>query len=180
MPQMYCFRYKGVINMRYAYIMPNDFIDGEGVCVSLWVQGCPHRCTGCHNSEQWNFEDGKLYTDKVKNYIIEAITKNDIMRNFSILGGEPLCEENIVEVANIILAVRHKFPNIKIFLWTGYTLEELITRYDKTTDAILYNIDYLIDGRFELDKRDITLKLRGSSNQHIYHNNSDRVLELIE
>lgn len=166
--------------MRYAYIMPNDFIDGEGVCVSLWVQGCPHKCTDCHNPETWNFEDGEPYTDKVKNYIIEAITKNGIMRNFSVLGGEPLCEENIVEAANIILTVRHKFPNIKIFLWTGYTIEELLKRHDRATNIILHTIDYLIDGRFELDKRNITLKLRGSSNQHIYYINSDKALELIE
>lgn len=163
--------------MKYATIKLNDIVDGEGVCVSLWVQGCPHRCEGCHNPETWNFDSGKEFTETTKEYIINSIFKNDIQRNFSVLGGEPLCEENALEVSKLIVDIRTRFNNIKIFVWTGYTLQELQEINSSAINMILSNIDYLIDGRFELDKRDLTLKLRGSSNQHIYKRiNNDLVL----
>lgn len=154
--------------MKYANIKLNDIVDGDGICVSLWVQGCPHRCEGCHNQETWNFECGQDYTEKTLNYILDSISANEVQRNFSVLGGEPLCPENIKEVHATISAVKKKYPNIRIYLWTGYLLEELESRYDIITDSILWEIDYLIDGLFVLDKRDITLRLRGSSNQRIF------------
>lgn len=84
------------------------------------------------------------------------------------MGGEPLCSENIFLVDMIILEVKKLYPDIKIYLWTGYTYEELLERLDEPKiEKILDNIDYLIDGRFEIEKRDITLPLRGSSNQRI-------------
>lgn len=84
------------------------------------------------------------------------------------MGGEPLCPENIFLVDMIILEVKKLYPDIKIYLWTGYTYEELLERLDEPKiEKILDNIDYLIDGRFEIEKRDITLPMRGSSNQRI-------------
>lgn len=110
---------------RYAGLITNDFANGEGVCVSFFVQGCPHRCPGCHNPETWNFDGGLELPPDIRGQIIKAICANDIQRNFSVLGGEPLCEENLAEVEKIISGVRAAFPLIKIFLWTGYTIEEL-------------------------------------------------------
>ena len=166
--------------MKYAYIMPNDFIDGDGVCVSLWVQGCPHKCEGCHNPETWTFDNGQEYTAETQEYLENALTANGVMRNFSVLGGEPLCKENAAEVSKIITDIRTKFNNIKIFVWTGYTLQELKDMRSFPIDLILSNIDYLIDGKFEICKRDITLKLRGSSNQHIYRRVIGTNFELID
>ena len=154
--------------MRYADIKLNDVVDGDGVCVSLWVQGCPHRCVGCHNSETWDFDKGYEYTEETSNYILKSISLNNIDRNFSILGGEPLCEQNINGVLDIIKKVRKMYPGIAIYLWTGYTLEELQHRQGTVIDSILLNIDYLIEGRFIRSKRNITLRLRGSSNQRIF------------
>ena len=153
--------------MKYAGIIENDFSDGEGVCVSLWTQGCPHRCPGCHNPETWDFDGGYEVPDNIRGEIVKAISANGITRNFSILGGEPLCEENLNFVLNIITSVRTAYPHIKIYIWTGYTYRELIEKNDKRILEILKNADILIDGEYEQDKRDITLPLRGSSNQNI-------------
>lgn len=85
------------------------------------------------------------------------------------MGGEPLCEENIFLVSLIVLSVREAFPNIKIYIWTGYIYEELEARsqLEPKIKTILDNIDYLIDGPFILEERDITLAMRGSRNQRI-------------
>lgn len=157
--------------MKIATLNKNDFINGEGVSVSLWMQGCPHHCKGCHNPEQWNFDGGnEIDINKLLQEIFAAIDANGIQRNFSILGGEPLAPQNVEDTYYILKQVKQKFPSIKTFVWTGYVLEELKTMYQ---EHILDDIDVLIDGRFELDKRDITLKLRGSSNQRILLKGTD-------
>lgn len=150
--------------MNYAKIIKNDITNGDGVCVSFWVQGCEIRCPGCHNSSIWGFNGGKPYTNSTVQEIIEAISTNGIIRNFSVLGGEPLAEHNIPMTLDIITKVREAYPNIKIYLWTGYELEKVI---NKNTIPILKQIDFLIDGPYIEAQRDITLHLRGSKNQKI-------------
>lgn len=163
-----------VLIVRYAGLNKNDFINGEGVSVSLWVQGCPHHCPGCHNSEQWNFEGGKYINNQLLiEEIFTALTENGIQRNFSVLGGEPLAPQNINDTWEILWHVKRKFPNIKTYVWTGYTLEELYKLYESSKETLLENVDVLIDGRFELKQRDVTLKLRGSSNQRILYKGVD-------
>lgn len=160
-----------VLNVKFAAINKNDFINGEGVCVSLWVQGCPHHCKGCHNPEQWDFNGGnEIDIDILINEILIAIEANGIQRNFSILGGEPMAQRNISNTLYILEQIKKHFPNIKTYVWTGYTIEELLSLYNK---EILQNIDILIDGRFILEERDITLKLRGSKNQRILYKGTD-------
>lgn len=160
-----------VLNVKFAAINKNDFINGEGVCVSLWVQGCPHHCKGCHNPKQWDFNGGQYKdNDILVEEIIDAITANGIQRNFSVLGGEPFAPQNMPDVYEIIFKVKQKFPNIKVYVWSGYTLEELQEMY---LPKLLDNVDVLIDGRFILAERDITLKLRGSKNQRILYKGTD-------
>lgn len=159
-----------VLTVRYADLNKNDFINGEGISVSLWVQGCPHHCKGCHNPEQWNFEGGKYINNQLLiEEIFAALTENGIQRNFSVLGGEPLAPQNINDTWEILWHVKRKFPDIKTYVWTGYTLEELYKLYESSKETLLENVDVLIDGRFELKQRDVTLKLRGSSNQRILY-----------
>ncbi len=158
---------------RYAGLITNDFANGTGVCVSFWTQGCPHRCPGCHNPETWDFDGGKELPTDIKGQIIKAICANGIIRNFSILGGEPLCPQNLEEVDNIITSVRTAFPHIKIFIWTGYTLEELQKIKNFHIINILSQIDVLIDGLYKEDEKDITLELRGSKNQRILYRGID-------
>lgn len=162
--------------MRYAGLMENDFSDGEGVCVSLWTQGCPHLCPGCHNPQTWDFQGGYEVPEDIRGKIVKAISANGITRNFSILGGEPLCEQNLDFVLNIVQAVRIAYPNIKIYIWSGYTFKELIAKKDNRINEILKQCNYLIDGKYEQDKRDITLPLRGSTNQNIIELDKQKIL----
>lgn len=156
------------MNTQYAGFMPNDFVNGIGVSVSYWAQGCPHQCPGCHNPETWDFNGGKPLPANIIEQLKEAITANGIQRNFSVLGGEPLAEENKETVNQIIQAIKESFPDITICLWTGYTREELQNMNDPTISSILSNINALIDGRYEQDQRDVSLMLRGSRNQKIH------------
>lgn len=158
--------------MRYAGLVENDVVNGEGVSVSLFMQGCPHHCLGCHNPESWSFTQGiEISYEDLEQKVINAISANGIQRNFSVLGGEPLCPENITNTKKIMETIKAIYPTIKIYVWSGYTLKELKEMYD--IKDILKNVDVLIEGRFELDKRDITLKLRGSSNQRILYKGLD-------
>lgn len=154
--------------MKYAGLKINDCVDGDGIVVSFWTQGCPHRCPGCHNPETWDFNEGMELPNDIKGQIIKAISANGIMRNFSVLGGEPLCDENKELVDEIVTAVRITYPDIKIYLWTGYEYDTLIEKCDDNINHILNQIDILIDGPFVLAERDLTLELRGSHNQKIH------------
>ena len=158
---------------RYAGLITNDFANGTGTCVSFWTQGCPHHCPGCQNPETWNFQGGKEVPTNIRDQIIKAICANGITRNFSVLGGEPLCDENLNEVDKIITGVRAAYPQIKIFVWTGYILEELKKKKNDKINHILSQIDVLIDGPFIQAERDITLELRGSKNQRILYRGVD-------
>lgn len=162
-------------NTRYAKIKFNDIVDGEGICVSFWTQGCPFRCPGCHNPDTWDFNGGVEIPSDIKGQIIKALSANGVQRNFSVLGGEPLCEENLDLVHSLIMAVRIAYPEIKIFVWSGFVIETLKKRAEtneKLAD-ILKNIDVLIDGPFIQEERNITLKLRGSSNQRVLYRGQD-------
>ena len=153
--------------MRYAGIIKNDIAAGEGVNVSFFVQGCPIHCPGCHNPQTWDFKGGKEFTMDTLNEILQSIGENEIQRNFSVMGGEPLCKENLFLVNLVISNVLEKYPDIKIYVWTGYTYEELLSRNDEVLNKLLDKIDYLIDGPFVETERDITLAMRGSRNQRI-------------
>ena len=149
--------------MRFSKIKDNDIANGEGIVMSLWTQGCPHHCKGCFNLETWDFDSGKEFKEEDKEYILQNIDKNNIKRNLSILGGEPLCNQNIQGVISLCKAFKEKYPEKIIYVWTGYVLEE----FDDTQKKILDYIDVLIDGKFEIDNKDLSLKLRGSTNQRI-------------
>lgn len=155
--------------MRYADLKKNDIVNGDNVCVSFWTQGCPHRCCQCHNPETWAFEGGKEFTADTLQEIINAISANAIQRNFSVLGGEPLCEENLFLTNLVISEVRKYYPDITIYLWTGYIYEDLLEDSNPYLRNILNNINVLIDGPFIQEQRDITLRLRGSKNQRIIY-----------
>lgn len=150
--------------MKYAKIRKMDISNGEGVRVSLFVQGCSFHCKNCFNQETWDFNDGKEFTTAEIQKIIELADK-DYIAGLSILGGEPLHNNNVDEVFHIVATFKEKFPNKDIWLWTGFKFEDAIK--DSKRKFILRNIDVLIDGQFEEDKKDLTLKWRGSSNQRV-------------
>lgn len=164
--------------MKYADLKLNDSANGPGVNVSFWVQGCPHRCKGCHNPETWNFEEGKEFTNKTLSCLISGLTANNVYRNLSILGGEPLCLENLSLVDLIVSTVKQKLPKTKIYLWTGYTYEQLLKKEEPLLQKILKDIDLLIDGPFIQEQRDITLPLRGSKNQRIWNLKTKEIVKM--
>ena len=154
--------------MRYIKIKDNDIANGDGIVMSLWTQGCPHHCKGCFNKETWDYNGGKEFTDIDRDYIFENID-NNVKRNLSILGGEPLCPENVEGVIKLCKEFKSIYPEKLIYVWTGYVLEN----FDEVQKEILNYIDVLIDGKFEESLKDITLKLRGSSNQRIIYINKE-------
>ena len=155
--------------MRYANVLWNDIVAGDGLCVSFYVQGCPHRCPGCHNPETWDFEGGQEFPASLLEDLIRGLHAQGINRPLWILGGEPLCPENVFLTTLIVRTVRDKSPDTKIYVWTGYTKEELEKHSNSPhLSYVLDNINVLVDGPYEQDKRDITLKMRGSSNQRVF------------
>lgn len=153
--------------MKYAGINYNDMCAAPGVSVTLFTQGCPHHCEGCHNPETWDFDGGKEFTLDVLRKIVDGLAHNGVKRNFCIMGGEPLCEQNTLLTLMTIQYVKQRLPEIKIYLWTGYYYEQLLKSSDPKIPLILKEIDVLVDGPFIKSLKDITLKMRGSSNQNI-------------
>lgn len=158
--------------MRYAGIIKNDFSAAPGTSVTFFTQGCPHRCEGCHNPETWDFEGGEEVTHDTILEVIEAITANGLHRNLCIMGGEPLCPENQFLTNLIINSVKEKLPDTKIYLWTGYCLKDLDMNNNRVK-SILEQVDCLIDGPYDKTKRDVSLFMRGSSNQRILYKGTD-------
>lgn len=153
--------------MRYAGLNPNDISAAPGVSVSFFIQGCPHHCKGCHNPETWDFDGGKEFTWDTMNEILDSITANGITRSLAIMGGEPLCEHNAFLTLLVCKTVKEKIPKAPIYIWSGYTYEHLKHIGDPHVRGILEIADYLIDGPYIQELRDVTLPMRGSSNQNI-------------
>lgn len=153
--------------MRYASINFNDITAAPGLCVTVFLQGCPHHCPGCHNPTTWDFNGGEEFTAETMTTIIEGLNAQNIQRNLCIMGGEPLAPQNTFLTNMIINEVKLRYPDIKIYVWTGYTYEEIQLLCDSHVKHILEQADYLIDGRYIEELRDITLEMRGSSNQRI-------------
>lgn len=156
--------------MYYGAIKNCDIANGLGVRVSLFVSGCRNGCKDCFQPETWNFSYGKPFTEDTEKQIIEMLTPPYIS-GLTVLGGEPFEPENQRELLPFLKRVRAKFPNKNIWIYTGFTFEELsdpaCRACTEEINEILSLIDTLVDGRFERDKKDITLKFRGSKNQRV-------------
>lgn len=156
--------------MKYAGVIYDDTAAAPGLSLSFYTQGCPIHCPGCHNQDMWNFEGGVEFTSEVRDRIIERLNANGVLRNLCIMGGEPLCPQNAHMTELLCGFARIEYPDIKIYVWTGYTLEELCEREqsEKSIHNILECLDVLVANPFDISERDVTLELRGSSNQEIY------------
>ncbi len=177
--------------MRIAQIRKMDISNGEGIGVSLFTQSCPFHCPGCHNMSTWAANGGEEYTQETKEKILELVKQPYISR-FSILGGEPLLPQNVSPLSDLVEEIKEIRPDIQIWLWTGTDFETLLDYHynyyhygereedDKEFVALgwtkanighlsglLDDVDYLIDGRFIQEKKDLTLKWRGSYNQRV-------------
>lgn len=161
--------------MNYIKISKYDTSNGIGIGVILWVSGCRCGCKNCHNPQTWDFTAGQPFTESTMNELKIALNKPYISR-LTLSGGHPLEPENLNDVYTIISSIRKEYPNKSIWLYTGYTWEEILKK-DKQYEELEINAispldtvkmcDVLVDGQYEDGKRDITLDWRGSSNQRV-------------
>ena len=174
---------RSVIEIRYAQIRSLDLSNGEGVGVALFVQGCHFHCLNCFNQETWDFNGGKEWTEEAKEKFLKLVDRPYIKR-ISILGGEPLAEENLNDVLDLVNEIRLSCLGKSIWLYTGYTYEGIFDQqfpvanipYSNRLDdmytfskrkKIISQCKILVDGQYIETQRDITLPYRGSSNQRL-------------
>ena len=156
--------------MKYAAIKKCDVANGPGVRVSVFVSGCNHHCKGCFNEKAWDFNYGNDFSDETIDGIIKDLDK-EYITGLSLLGGEPLERENQKGLVKLVKKVKEKLPNKTIWCYTGFDYEKdvmgrMYEQWPETKDLI-NNIDVLVDGKFEMEKRNLNLQFRGSENQRL-------------
>ena len=147
--------------MNYAKIQKMDIANGLGIRTVIYLSGCRFHCHNCQNNELWDFKYGKIFDNNAKIELFKALS-NEHIKGLSILGGEPLQQGK--DLFYLIKEVKENFPDKDIWLWTGYYLSDL---NDEQKD-IVNLCNYVVDGCYEEDKRDLSLNFRGSSNQTIW------------
>ena len=152
--------------MNYHNITKDDFLNGDGVRVVLWVSGCEHHCPECQNQETWDKDSGITFDEEAKEEIMAELSK-DYVSGITFSGGDPLAPYNCREVSDLIDTLKHSFPEKTIWIYTGYTYEGLLQRRNIFIPNILWFTDVLVDGEYKKDLRDTDLKWRGSANQRV-------------
>ena len=147
------------MKLRIAGIADDSIVDGPGLRMTVFVQGCPHHCPGCHNPETHNFDGGM---EKDTDEILGMMEENPLLDGVTLSGGEPFCQS---EACAVLAKAAHE-AGLNVWCYTGYTFEEL-TGGKAEWVALLKNVDVLVDGRFVLEKRTLECKWRGSSNQRL-------------
>ena len=148
--------------MNYAQIRNMDISNGRGIGVSLYTSGCRFHCKNCFNYELWDLNYGKKFDDAAKELLFSSL-EEPFVKRFTILGGEPMIEENRNEVYNLLKEIKQKYPDKIIWLYSGYKYEELLLIFPQIFEVI----DILVDGQFIDALKDFKLHFRGSSNQRI-------------
>lgn len=146
--------------MNYHKIEKYSIANGIGIRVVLWVSGCTCYCRNCQNPQTWGFNSGKLFDENAKQELFEALDKPYI-QGITFSGGHPLENKNISTVYNLCKEIKEKFPTKDIWLYTGYTFENI------DSYLIMKYIDVLVDGKYIEEEKDLTLKWRGSKNQRV-------------
>ncbi len=155
--------------MRSHNMTKDDMLTGDGLRVVLWVAGCGHHCRECQNPITWDPDGGILFDGEAREEIFEQLEK-DYTAGITFSGGDPLHEANLKEVTALAKEIRSRYPKKTIWLYTGYLWEEI-----REWEIMKY-LDVLVDGRFEPEKKDLTLKWKGSYNQRVI--NVPKSLEL--
>lgn len=146
--------------MRFHNITKDDMLNGDGLRVVLWVAGCSHHCKECQNPITWDPNGGIPFEESNLQEIFHELDQ-DYVDGITFSGGDPLHEDNRDEIEALCKQIREKYPSKTIWLYTGYTWEEIHNW------SIIKYIDVLVDGRFELSQKDLTLQWKGSSNQRV-------------
>lgn len=140
-----------------------SIVNGDGMRATLYFSGCVHHCKGCFNAPAWNFSYGEPFTRERQLEIIAEIADNPLLDGVTLCGGDPFCSAR--EVADFVRLLKEHLPDMHIWAYTGYTYEEVLTEPDRF--ELLQLCDTLVDGRFVLEEKDLTLRFRGSRNQRI-------------
>ena len=152
--------------MNYHKIEKTSIANGTGIRVVLWVSGCSLHCKGCHNPETWSINSGQPFNEEAKKELFEALDKSYI-QGITFSGGHPFESYNRSTVYCLVKEIKEKFPEKDIWIYTGYTWEEIFEKDIREIQRILYWTDVLVDGKYVDELRDITLKWRGSKNQRV-------------
>ena len=156
--------------MYYGEIKNCDIANGVGVRITLFVSGCTNHCKDCFQPQTWDFCYGQPFKKETEDYIMDLL-KPDYITGFTVLGGEPFEPQNQRDLLPLIHRIRETYPKKDIWMFSGFTLEELQTDGShprcEYTDELLSLIDILVDGRFVAEKKNISLQFRGSENQRI-------------
>ena len=151
------------MELKIAGLVNDSIVDGPGMRFTVFVQGCPHHCRGCHNPQTWTFEGGRTESTQE---IFEEIIKNPLLDGVTFSGGEPFCQcAALTELADMILG--YEGFKMNVMAYTGSTFEYLMENANAENGylELLKRLDYLVDGEFEMDKKSYELKFMGSSNQ---------------
>lgn len=148
--------------MNYAEIKKFDIANSPYIGSTIFFSGCKFHCKGCFNRVAWDFNYGKPYTKQIEDEFITYL-QHERVRNANILGGEPF-QQDLDKILNLVKRIKTE-TNVDIWMWSGYLFDDLIK--DKLKREILSYIDILVDGQFKIEKRDLKLRYRGSSNQRI-------------
>lgn len=150
------------MQMRIAGTINDSIVDGPGFRFTVFTQGCPHHCPGCHNPKTHDFEGGRLADTQE---IIEKFRKNELLDGITLSGGEPLCQS---EACRVLARAAHE-SGLNVWCYTGYTFEELMEGFETHPEwaALLQEVDVLVDGRFILAQRTLEARFRGSKNQRL-------------
>jgi anaerobic ribonucleoside-triphosphate reductase activating protein len=152
--------------MNYSGLKYTDMINGEGIRVSLFVSGCSHHCKDCFNSDTWDPNYGSPFTEEVENEILNYFKKYDkSIKGLSLLGGDPTYIDNIDPLVKFIKKFKDLFPNKDIWIWSGFTWEIIIN--NQKLLSLIELCDVLVDGKFNIQEKDLNLKWRGSMNQRV-------------
>ncbi|CAH0536911.1 anaerobic ribonucleoside-triphosphate reductase-activating protein [Vibrio marisflavi] len=151
--------------MNYHKYYPVDVVNGEGTRCTLFVSGCEHQCRGCYNQSTWSPSSGKRYSHELEEQIIADLLDSRIKRKgLSLSGGDPLHPKNLDAILQLVTRVKKECQGKDIWMWTGYTLEQLDSKQKQIVDMV----DVLVDGKFDQERADPSLVWRGSSNQIIH------------
>ena len=156
--------------MNYADIKRIDVANGPGVRVSLFVSGCTHHCKGCFNEVTWDFKYGNPFTEKEMDQIIEYLD-HEYIKGLTILGGEPFEHVNQIGLLPLLRRVREKYPEKSIWCFSGYLFDqeivgEMAEKWEETREMLSY-LDVIVDGRFVEERKNLSVRFRGSDNQRI-------------
>lgn len=150
--------------MNYHRYIDVDVVNGPGTRCTLYVAGCEHHCPGCYNASTWPVDSGHSFTDELADQIVNDLNDTRIKRRgLSLSGGDPLHPANVADVLKLVRMVRSRCYGKDIWMWTGYTYEDLSPEQMELVELV----DVLIDGRFVGDLANPELLFRGSSNQRV-------------